>query len=167
MGPFKLQISNGIKELHFKILHRIINLNKLLYRKKIVSSPRCYFCSLYEETIEHLFCDCLVVKSFWSSCKQLLVTFGIDFDVSTSSILLPKTHGILIENDTLNAFILFVKMFIYKSRCSDQSLNINALKQYIYSFYSPFVHSNLNSKLNDYEIRIIEICLDIKAYNTV
>ncbi len=55
MLPHLCIINNEIKEMQFKILHRYLATNKLLYDMRKVDSPRCVFCNLHSETICHLF----------------------------------------------------------------------------------------------------------------
>ena len=54
---------NKLKDFQFKILHRYLPTNSLLYIMKRIDSAKCTFCGLYRETIQHLFYDCLNVKS--------------------------------------------------------------------------------------------------------
>jgi predicted phosphodiesterase len=53
--PHRMLKDNKIKELQYKILFRYIGTNKLLYKMNKTASPRCVFCQMYEESIEHLF----------------------------------------------------------------------------------------------------------------
>ena len=129
--PFNLKLNNHIKELHFKIMHSIIGLNKLLYKMKIIESPQCSFCALYDETIEIFFVDCLVVKTFWFFCKFLLTPYRYKFEISFSSILLHHNQGKMIENEVINTFLLFAKIYIYK--CTNKLLRIE-----INCHYAPF-----------------------------
>ena len=61
--------SHSVKDakLHyfqFRFLHRILGTNHRLFIMKIKDNPNCTFCMTYEETIEHLFWDCVIVSSF-------------------------------------------------------------------------------------------------------
>ena len=47
----------------YKILHNILYANIMLFKFGKRSSPRCSFCKLPDETIMHLFYDCLKVQS--------------------------------------------------------------------------------------------------------
>ena len=58
-------VNNKIKELQYRILMRYVSTNSLLYKMNIVTSPSCTFCMLEIESIEHLFCDCFIVKNLW------------------------------------------------------------------------------------------------------
>ena len=46
---------NILKEFQFKILHRYLPTNDLLFKMEKVNSRKCTFCNLYRETILHLF----------------------------------------------------------------------------------------------------------------
>lgn len=63
-------MDNSIIEMQFKIVHRIIGTNKLLYKIGKVASPTCGHCNMYMETIEHVFFECLDVRNFWLSLVE-------------------------------------------------------------------------------------------------
>ena len=44
------------------VLHNILYANKMLFKFGKVTSPRCSFCKLHDETIMNLFYDCLPVN---------------------------------------------------------------------------------------------------------
>ena len=56
----------------YKVLHNTLYVNKMLFKFGKVISPRCSFCKLHEETIMHLFYDCLIVKRIWNQLKSIL-----------------------------------------------------------------------------------------------
>lgn len=58
-------VNNKIKELQYKILMRYVSTNSLLYEMNVVSSPSCTFCMFETEFIEHLFCECFIIKNLW------------------------------------------------------------------------------------------------------
>ena len=58
-------VDNKTKELQYKIIMRYVPTNHLLYKMGKVVSNSCTFCMLETETIEHLFYECHIVKSFW------------------------------------------------------------------------------------------------------
>ena len=55
----------------YKVLHNTLYVNKMLFKFAKVISPRCSFCKLHEETIIHLFYDCLIVKRIWNQLKSI------------------------------------------------------------------------------------------------
>ena len=44
----------------------------MLFKFGKVTSPRCSFCKLHDETIMPLFYDCLIVKELWNQLKSIL-----------------------------------------------------------------------------------------------
>ena len=56
----------------FKVLHNVLYANKMLFKFGKVTSPRCSFCKLHDETIMHLFYKCLIVKELWNQLKSIL-----------------------------------------------------------------------------------------------
>ena len=51
---------NKIKDLQYKVLHRYLPTNDLLYKMEISASNKCSFCELYRKDINHLFFECTV-----------------------------------------------------------------------------------------------------------
>ena len=56
----------------YNVLHNILYANKILFKFGKVTSPRCSFCTLHDETIMDLFHDWLIVKIIWKQLKSLL-----------------------------------------------------------------------------------------------
>ena len=112
-----LCLDNKIFEMQFKIMHRIIGTNKLLYKINKIESPACTHCHMYPETIEHLFYDCFIIKNFWFNLFELWngnfhknihiekfhVTFGLENDEDCNF-------------DMENIFILYVKNIFINAR---------------------------------------------------
>ena len=61
---FKYVISNKVKEMQYKILHYIYPTNTYLSRF-VEIDPKCEFCNIEEETIQHLFFECQYTAGFW------------------------------------------------------------------------------------------------------
>ena len=66
----------------FKFLHNTLYVSKILFIFGKLTSPRRYFCKLHEETIMHLFYDCLIAKRIWNQLKSILSN-NINFLIST------------------------------------------------------------------------------------
>ena len=94
----------------YNILHNTLYINK--FGK--VNFARCSFCKLHDETIMHLFYDCLIVKRIWN---QLSALFGF-WDLDTDELLI------------LNHLLLIFKMYIYNARTTGY-LNVSHLLIYI------------------------------------
>ena len=73
--PNNLLKNNKVFDLQFQILHRIVPTNKWLYMVKKVCSPRCSFCGMCMESIEHLCFLCPVVRSLWTRLFEKMESF--------------------------------------------------------------------------------------------
>ena len=110
-----------IHYFQFRILHRIIGVNTLLYKMKIISSPMCTFCKSHDETIEHLFWHCPFVKSFWNNSSRLILKEPFDFD--EGSILFGYTPNVA---HPINFFILHGKYYVYSCKLNNCLPKANA-----------------------------------------
>ena len=114
----------------YKVLHNTLYVNKMLFKFGKVISPRCSLCKLHEETIMHLFYDCLIVKRIWNQLKSVLSN-NINFLISTpQSAIFGFWDLDTSEHLVLNHLLLIFKMYIYNARTTGY-LNISHLLIYI------------------------------------
>ena len=57
--------------LYHNVLHNTLYASKILFKFEKVT-PQCSLCILHDETIMHLFYDCLIVKRLWNQLKSIL-----------------------------------------------------------------------------------------------
>ena len=55
----------------YKILHRILSTNSLLFKCKLKETQHCNICNETKETILHLFWECNIVKSLWLEMAEI------------------------------------------------------------------------------------------------
>ena len=114
----------------YKVLHNILYANKMLFKFGKVTSPRCSFCKLHNETIMHLFYDCLIVKKLWNQLKSILSN-NLNFPISTpQSAIFGFWDLDTNEHLILNHLLLIFKMYIYNAKTTGY-LSINHLLIYI------------------------------------
>ena len=82
-----------------------------------IKTPLCSFCHSYDETIKHIFLECICVKQLWNHLRLFLTN-----DISLP-ILTPQTaiFGFIngIENSVykiINHVLLIFKLHVYQSR---------------------------------------------------
>ena len=112
--PFTCTISSQLRSFQLKILHNLIYLNNFLYRKTdFCPSPLCSFCGVENETVEHIFFDCQIVKTFLSALGDWL-----DFLALATLTKRTMLYGIVSDskNRLLNFVILIAKYFILMCR---------------------------------------------------
>ena len=150
--PFMVRFSNNIRELQFKLIHGILSVNKLLYKMHISNNCKCEFCYFYDQTIEHIYYDCFVIKNFWFQVNTLLKTQNLlTNDLTKRDILLGFE---LNENEPdllINQIVLFGKRFIFSCKQNVSRLNLNNFKVYIAYHLSPVISHRTTSTVMEHE----------------
>ena len=123
MLPFRTTKYSKIQYFQFRILHRIIGLNNLLFKMKLVNSPLCCFCNHETETIEHFFCKCHVVKKFWQDCVSLISIH--DFNFNDDGIIFGYFD---IKSYPINLFLLHAKHYIYSCKQNNTRPNVRSFQ---------------------------------------
>ena len=72
MRPHNLKVENKVKDLQYKIIHCCVTTNSMLYNMKIKAYNTCDWCHFQEETIEHLFVECHIIKNLWLDIQKIL-----------------------------------------------------------------------------------------------
>ena len=67
--PRKTIINTKHRSFQQKILNNVLYLNKLLFKSGKVKSQLCSFCKSAEETITHLFSECLCAQYIWNQTQ--------------------------------------------------------------------------------------------------
>ena len=82
-----------------------------------IKTPLCSFCHSYDETIKHIFLECICVKQLWNHLR-LFLTNDISFPILTpQTAIFGFINGI--ENSVYkitNHILLIFKLHVYKSR---------------------------------------------------
>jgi hypothetical protein len=123
--PFNITNDTKIQWFQYRIIHRILGTNDLLFKFGIKSSPECFFCKSGVETIEHLFYECRIVKRF---LKQLQLPHFLFQLLNKRTILfgIPEPNYI-----GANILIIFIKMYIFYCQQNKQMPSINIGKKFI------------------------------------
>ena len=113
--PLKVTIDTKTRQFQYKILHRILYTNKMLFKMNLVDTSKCTFCNEFDETIEHLMLNCSYSMLFWNDVIQWLNTFQINIDLLSETTIL---FGIFDNGDfkLINHLILIGKQVIYTCR---------------------------------------------------
>ena len=123
----------SLRSFQFKILHRILPTNKLLFKMKINNYSLCDFCNSYIETLEHLFWECGVSRNIWIQVNDnLRLSHKFDnFNIDLKTIML----GYINENENfifgINIFIVLIKKYIFNCKIHNKILSFEGVKNYI------------------------------------
>ena len=105
---------NRLKQLRFKIIHKIVPTNEKLFTWKIVDSPNCLRCN-QTETLEHFFLTCPYVDPFWTMIAHCFEHVGIHKSLRSLNYIAigykPSYEG---YND-INIILSYISYCIYKS----------------------------------------------------
>lgn len=75
--PFKYMLTNKVREVTFKLIHRFYPAKCVLKRYKPDIESECSFCKRSDEDISHLFWKCSYTEKFWSDVLEFIHTFFI------------------------------------------------------------------------------------------
>ncbi len=127
MMPFTTLFDNKIIEMQFKVINRTINTNHMLYKMNKVSSMRCEFCLLYNETLEHLLYECLIVKNFWFRVFEKVQPLShLKIRISCVNIMLAYTSEDKCVQNMVNIIILYGKKYILRCKNNRENLSIES-----------------------------------------
>ena len=93
-------------------MHDILPVNYKLYKWKILDFPRCSYCFIQNETIEHLFCHCTVVITFYQQIQE----WASNLLEPAPCILLYGVVPWNKDNALVNHIILIYKQILYFKR---------------------------------------------------
>ena len=107
-----------LKEFQYKILHRYLPTNSLLYKMKKVESNRCTFCNLYVETVKHIFYECIESKNLWFMIQIVLekIDCTVTKLICKDVVLGYKLENVTVNNMFINNVILQGKFYLWKCR---------------------------------------------------
>ena len=132
--PHLVMKNNKIKELQYKILFRYIGTNKLLHRINKIDSPRCSFCAMYIESIEHLFYECFVVKDFWLKVCELWNRQMVQtMQLACKEVIMGYCPQDITDNVifAINLVLLYGKKYIYTCKFYEKAIDVTAFVEYV------------------------------------
>lgn len=116
--PHKFAISNKIKELQFKIIHKIYPTNSFL-AKFVNTDVKCVFCNIEVETCVHLFYECHFSKLLWKKIETYISSLcNISINLTAKDILLFYNNKEKKIQHLTNLICLIAKFHIHKSKFS-------------------------------------------------
>ena len=127
-----IYFDNRLRLFYYNIVRGILKTNRIISKHKPEVSVNCTFCDRYRETILHLFHDCHIVNNFITNVQhQISVEMPLIRPINN------KKHFIFGRPDENiysinNLFCLYLKYYIWKSRCNKSPLNYLQFKKWLY-----------------------------------
>ena len=130
-----------------RINHKILATNKFLCKIKVTNDPKCSFCAISEETIEHLLWECNYVKDFLHEAINWLSEHNIHIPLEEKSFLFGLFKN---QDNEVNKLVLMeIKYYIYFAKCSKNNLRLSVLKQRLKLVYQTQQYASILE--NQYE----------------
>lgn len=108
--------------LQFRINQYILTTNSFLFKIGKTDTKLCSLCQSNEETIVHLFWDCLHVQNLLSHFISICDGKGLHITLEEKSFILGTPNSIY-----LGIIFLIIKSYIYRKRCLQENLSIHEL----------------------------------------
>jgi exonuclease III len=140
--PFKINKEARLQWFQYRIVHRIIGTNYLLYKMNISNSPLCTFCNNRDETIEHLFWYCPATKHVIDD----IFPIRIIPQCNIKNFILGYTDKM---DYAINNMFIFTKLYIYQCKMSRTSPTTDGAKHYIRKQFENQRNAALYGKYQD------------------
>ncbi|XP_062599221.1 uncharacterized protein LOC134260692 [Saccostrea cucullata] len=122
--PFRVTKDCKLQWFQYRIINRILATNSFLFKINKNDSKYCNFCLSEEETIEHLLWECDYTQSFLEEFVIFLEDkTGLVINITKKSFILGYIEN---NTDIQNTIALWLKYYVYTSRCTKKSLNLCA-----------------------------------------
>jgi len=127
-------VSSVLRSFQYMLLHRSVVTNSYLYKCKLKDEDKCYFCGERTETLEHLFCECVIIKKLWSDFAIALLPY-IDLTMYLEPKYIMMGVGSEEHSRLMNMLFITVKRYIYVNKCKEQNIHIQGLIMYVKKYY--------------------------------
>ncbi len=126
-NPYKFCILNKVKEVHFKILHKMYPCKVALSKFMDIDST-CSFCNTHEEDLCHLFYNCDLSLRFCSDVSAFLfLQRNVNYMLSLKYVICTYTHKSKMVECVVNFYILQAKYYIHKQKFAKCTPKCNLL----------------------------------------
>ena len=132
--PFIVTKDPKLCWFQYRLLHRILPTNVLLFKMKIKDTTSCAFCNTEEETLLHLFFHCNIVNKFWGdllSWIELNANTTVQFEKET--IIFGKKFRKC--GNCLNLILLLAKQFIFTQKIRNRPLDVDAFTVLLKNYF--------------------------------
>ncbi len=120
-----------LKAFQYKIIHRILPTNKLLFKMRESHYSLCHFCGFHQETLEHLFFECMTVKNLWFRAqdtfliKEKFTNFKLDLKTVMLGFVDPEERVM-----GINILLVLLKYYIFTTKLKGKELSFENARFY-------------------------------------
>ena len=139
---FTITKDTNLQWFQYRIIHRILGTNELLYKINYKDSPNCCFCKTEAETLEHLLWKCKFVS------KLILdVATKCNIRITMMTFLLGSTNF----TEHINLLIIYLKKYIFYCKTKNCTPNFENSISYLKFCFQ--IESNARSMFQNNEFQ--------------
>ena len=131
--------NNKLKYLNYQIIRGTLKTNNIVNKWKNHVLPSCTFCQAEIEDIPHLFYNCPIVQNFLATLTPLMNNLGINWPPRTMTEFI-FGNGNISPLCCQEYTYLYIKHFIWVSRCLGNNPELAAFRNKLYSAINIDVH---------------------------
>jgi hypothetical protein len=120
--PFSVTKDTKLQDFQYKLIHRILITNPVLYKCGLKETELCTFCTETKESLVHIFWKCNYVRNFWLSISNFLKICCLSLPFNAKDIILGLTEHSSAQG-TINNVLIILKYYIYVCRCKCRDLD--------------------------------------------
>lgn len=102
------------KDFQYRFVQDLLSNQYWLHKWRIADSALCKYCNLNEETISHMFWECVNVQQFFRDFVKFLRDKGLVVQLNKEAIFIG------VPDDFICKLIFMAKMYIYNKRIHDE-----------------------------------------------
>ena len=156
----KVSLKTKIKNSNM-VLNNIVSTNEKLSKIKMTDSPQCTFCKNETESLEHLFYNCEMTRSFWVTLRSWLVEYNINLKPSSVFNVLFGIFNAGEDFVIVNHLILEAKFYIYRCKLNGVKPAMRVLKTKIGAIHNIEGRiAFMRNKVEFHEWEKIKCCLN-------
>ena len=120
---------NDLKWFQYKIIHKILGTNSLLFKISISTSNLCRACNEFEETDDHLFFTCRISATLIDElCILIHNITGIQLSPTLTEVLLGKLDNTK-TTSTYNIIFLIFKHYLFRTITTNTTPSLDGFLQ--------------------------------------
>ena len=146
---YKCTNDTYLREFQFKTVNNYLPVAQNLFKWKLKDSPRCSYCFLYNESVDHLFFHCNTARNLYFKLQEWMETVQLSLPKYNMPDIL---YGILpanAKNSLTNTIILIFKYTLFKSK---DEINPNLFLNFKYKLSNinkvEYIIASKNNKKN-------------------
>ncbi|XP_061918733.1 uncharacterized protein LOC133659905 [Entelurus aequoreus] len=164
--PNRYLLTNKVKEISFKIIHRYYPVKTVMVRYKKDIDVTCTLCNMHPETVYHLFWTCESTRSLWQGiCRFILDNIHDKFVLCFKDVIFGFTlYEQKFEKEfyLCNLIILLAKFYIHKCKFLNTRPVFCAFKKELELYIK-----TLSTSSNQKAVKTIMLCSKFELFTEI